>query len=74
MTLEDRNNMRDAGICIGCAGQGWVQVIDPLLIQLYVTGGLNNETLTAPPVKPQLSGIARAVLCPLCQGSGQREQ
>jgi DnaJ-class molecular chaperone len=55
--------------CIGCDGKGWVQVIDPPVYELRV--GSTNTDLGGPQTISR--GTARAVTCPLCEGTGRRE-
>jgi hypothetical protein len=71
ITFEERRQMKEAGICYGCRGQGWVTVVDPVGPS-YTTLGAGDNQSTAMPQRLPVSGIARAVLCPVCQGTGMR--
>jgi hypothetical protein len=76
-SLEDLNvalqvkkggTMRDDK-CHGCDGRGWVQVIDPPVYQ-------HKDAGNTAPVPPYYTsrGTARAVICPLCKGTGRRKE
>jgi DnaJ-class molecular chaperone len=55
--------------CHGCDGKGWIQVIDP---PVYQHKGAGNTA----PVLPYCTstGTARAVICPICEGTGRRKK
>lgn len=53
--------------CIACDGKGWVQVIDPPLYQRFDAGNT-----TQMPLHLTSAPVARAVICPVCKGTGGR--
>lgn len=54
--------------CIGCDGKGWVTLIDPVH-----NAWITSTSAQVAPTSSIIIGRARAVVCPVCSGTGERK-